>query len=135
MTSLSDLEPKCLAWVDLAGCLSFNNGIEGPDYFQEISFEGFLLRDFFQECGIIVYNAEPLCQRGSLMFITNCPLQNKQHIILACFCKSNTLYYFLYEGWSCPESLTSLKKFEEYVLQAPSFLFHMEPESLISTNP
>ena len=49
MTSLSDLEPKCLAWVDLAGCLSFNNGIEGPDYFQEISFEGFLLRDFFQE--------------------------------------------------------------------------------------
>ena len=125
MTSLSDLEPKCLAWVDLAGCLSFNIGIEGPDYFQEISFEGFLLRDFFQECGIIVYNAEPLCQHGSLMFIATCPLQNKQHIILACFCKLNRLYHFLYEGWSCPESLTQgILKNRFYCFLAFTFNFH-----------
>ena len=41
--------------------------------------------------------------------------------MLVHFCKLNTFYYFLYEGWSCMESLTSLKRFEEYVLQAPSF--------------
>ena len=39
MTSLSDLEPKCLAWKDLDGRLSFNNKIKGSDYFQEISFK------------------------------------------------------------------------------------------------